>query len=224
MMALFDLLPPLLSGLLVTVQVFCGATVVVLVLSLVAGLARLSRWRVVRWLAVAYIEIFRGTSALVQLFWLYYVLPVLGVELSALMAGILALGLNYGAYGAELFRAAVMNIPRGQAEAGIALNMSRWQRMRHILLPQAMVRMLPPAGNLQIELLKNTALVYFISLHDLTFQGKLLQTATQRTVEIFGLILVLYFILALLIMLIVRGLERWLGRGLRAGMAVKGAV
>jgi len=213
----FDLLPALLEGMWVTVEVFAGASVLAVAIALVAGLARLSRWRAVRWMTIGYIEVFRGTSALVQLFWFYYVLPLFGVEMSALTAGIAVLGLNYGAYGAELVRGAVSAVPGGQVEAAIALNMSPWVRMRRVILPQAMVRMLPPMGNLQIELLKNTALVYFISLHDLTFAGKILQTATQRTGEIFGLTLALYFVLAMVIVAGIRGLERVMGRGMRAG-------
>lgn len=215
----FDLLPTLLEGLGVTLMVLPGAALLALLIALLVGLCRRAP---TRWLSVpaaAYIEVFRGTSALVQLFWFYYVLPYFGMQLSALPTAIVVLGLNHGAYGAEIVRGAVASIPRGQWEAAVALNMTSFQRMRYVILPQAVLRMLPPIGNLQIELLKNTALVYFISLHDLTYQGKLLQTATQRTAEIFGLTLLIYFLLALAITGSFRLLEAWLSRGRQMGGA-----
>lgn len=205
-----DLLLPLLEGLGVTLQVFAGALVLAVPLALVAGLARLAPWAVVRWSAVVYIEVFRGTSALVQLFWFYYVLPLFGLHLPAVVAGMLVLGLNSGAYGAEVVRGAVQAVPAGQREAALALNLGRWQSLRHVVLPQAVPAMLPPAGNLFIELLKNTALVSLITIADLTFRAQLLRADTLRTVEIFGWVLLLYFGVALLITGATRGLERWL--------------
>ena len=217
MPAPFDLLPYLLEGVWVTVQVFAGATVFAAVAALVAGLARLAPLWPVRWLAGAYVEIFRGTSALVQLFWFYFVLPEFGIFLEKRMVGIVVLGLNYGAFGAEIVRGAIRSIPRGQTEAAVALNLSSFDRMWRIILPQALVRMLPPWGNLQIEMLKNTALVLFIGVADLTYQSKVLQTDTQRTVEIFGLSLLLYFLMALAVTGTVRLLERTFRRGLQPG-------
>lgn len=208
----FDLLPDLLRGLVVTVQVFLGASLLAGLIALLAGLCRLSPLLPVRWGAIMYIEVFRGTSAVVQLFWFYYVLPLFGVNLPAMTTGIVVLGLNYGAYGSEVVRGAVAGVHHGQAEAAVALNLTPWRRLRAIILPQAMMRMLPPMGNLQVELLKNTALVYFISLHDLTAAGKDLQNATQRTVEIFSLTLLIYFALAMIVSGATRYLESVLGR------------
>lgn len=204
-----ELLPPLLQGLAVTLQVFGGALVLAVPMALLAGLARLAPWRALRWPAVAYIELFRGTSALVQLFWFYYVLPLFGWQLPAIFAGMLVLGLNSGAYGAEVVRGAIQAVPRGQLEAAQALNLSRWQSLRDVVLPQAIPAMLPPAGNLFIELLKNTALVSLITIADLTFRAQLLRADTLRTVEIFSWVLLLYFVVALVITALVRGLERW---------------
>ena len=217
MPAPFDLLPYLLEGVWVTMQVFAGATAFAAVAALVAGLARLAPLPPVRWLAGAYVEIFRGTSALVQLFWFYFVLPEFGIFLEKRMVGIVVLGLNYGAFGAEIVRGAIRSIPRGQTEAAVALNLSSFDRMWRIILPQALVRMLPPWGNLEIEMLKNSALVLFIGVADLTYQSKVLQTDTQRTVEIFGLSLLLYFAMALAVTGVVRLLERFAGRGLQPG-------
>jgi polar amino acid transport system permease protein len=217
MPAPFDLLPYLLEGVWVTIQVFAGATVFAVLAALLAGLARLAPLWPVRWLAGTYVEVFRGTSALVQLFWFYFVLPEFGIFLEKRTVGIVVLGLNYGAFGAEIVRGAVRSIPRGQTEAAIALNLSSFDRVWRIILPQALVRMLPPWGNLQIEMLKNTALVLFIGVADLTYQSKVLQSDTQRTVEIFGLSLLLYFALALAVTAAVRGLERCARRGLQPG-------
>lgn len=187
-------------------------------LAVVAGLARMSRWRLVTWPAVAYIEVFRGTSALVQLFWFYYVLPLFGLTLPAMLAGILVLALNSGAYGAEVVRGAVQAVPAGQREAAVALNLTPMQTLRRIVLPQALPAMLPPAGNLFIELLKNTALVSLITIADLTFRAQLLRADTLRTMEIFSVVLLMYFAVALGITGVVRAFERALRarRGERA--------
>jgi len=213
----FDLLPTLLQGVWITALVYLGAAAFVLVFSLVIGLMRSSKRPWLRWPASLYIQALRGTPALVLLFWFYFVMPVIGVQFTALVAGILALGLNYAAYGGELVRGAIAAVPKGQTEAAVALNFTRTQQLVRVIIPQAAVRVLPPFGNLNIELLKNTALVFFIGLHDLTFQGKILQVDTQRTVEIFSLALVLYFIMALCITGVARLSEHLLSRGLRAG-------
>lgn len=203
-----ELLPPLLEGLTVTLQVMAGAVVLAVPLALGAGIGRLSPLRPVRWLASTYVEVFRGTSALVQLFWFYFVLPLFGVQLPAMLVGIVVLALNAGAYGAEVVRGAIRAVPPGQREAGVALNLTRAQILRRIVVPQAVPAMLPPAGNLLIELMKNTALVSLITIADLTFRGQLLRSETLRTTEIFGLMLLLYFAVALLITAGVRLLER----------------
>lgn len=203
-----ELVPPLLEGLAVTLEIMAGAVVLAVPLALVAGVGRLSTMRPVRWLASIYVEVFRGTSALVQLFWFYFVLPLFGVQLPAMLVGIVVLALNAGAYGAEVVRGAIRAVPPGQREAGVALNLTRGQIMRRIVVPQAIPAMLPPAGNLLIELLKNTALVSLITITDLTFRGQLLRSETLRTTEIFTLMLLLYFAVALLITAGVRLLER----------------
>ncbi|KGD87771.1 amino acid ABC transporter permease [Achromobacter sp. RTa] len=203
-----ELAPPLLEGLGVTLQVLAGAVVLAVPLALAAGICRLSSVRPVRWIASIYVEVFRGTSALVQLFWFYFVLPLFGVQLPAMLVGIVVLALNAGAYGAEVVRGAIRAVPSGQREAGVALNLTRGQIMRRIIVPQAVPAMLPPAGNLLIELLKNTALVSLVTITDLTFRGQLLRSETLRTTEIFTLMLLLYFAVALLITAGVRLLER----------------
>jgi polar amino acid transport system permease protein len=168
----------------------------------------------VRALATTYIEFFRGTSIFVQLFWVYFVLPFAGITLTPLQAGVLALGLNVGAYGAEVVRGAVKAIGREQREACIALNLTRFQAMRHIVLPQALPLMLPTFGNNAIELLKGTAVVSLISLSDMTFQAQVVRAQTGSTLIPFATILLLYFVMAWLISLGMRWLERRVSRGL----------
>jgi polar amino acid transport system permease protein len=203
-----DLLPPLLDGLRVTIRLTLGGALVGIACALVAGFGRMSMVRGWRWLCTGYVEVFRGTSVLVQLFWFYFALPRLGVQMSAPTAGILALGLNLGSYGAEVVRGAIQSVPRGQYDAATALGYSARQIRWRIVFPQAARSMLPPAGNLLIELLKSSALASMITLSDLTFQGQVLRASTLRTFEIFGLVLLLYFALAQLIAYGVRRLER----------------
>jgi polar amino acid transport system permease protein len=204
----------ILDGAWVTVKLTVLGCALALVVAFLAGLARLSRHVLIRLIATVYVEFFRGTSIFVQLFWVYFVLPLAGFELSPLQAGVLALGLNVGAYGAEVVRGAVQSIGREQREACIALNLRRWQCLRHIILPQAFVVMLPTFGNNAIELLKGTAVVSLISLNDLTFQAQVVRAQTGSTAVPFLTILVIYFGLAVVISASVRGLERRLSRGL----------
>lgn len=214
----FDLLPYLASGLLVTVQVFLWGALLAIVCALSAGLARVSRDPILRVLSAIYIEVFRGTSALVQLFWFYFALPMLlGVSLDAMTVGVVVLGLNIGAYGAEVVRAAIISVPKPQHYAAIALNMTRWQRMRHVILPQAVPLILPPMGNLLIELLKTTALLSMITVTDLTRVGLFLRDETLRTAGIFGWLLVIYFLLSLVVTAGVRYLERLFSFGIQPG-------
>ncbi|KXF75224.1 ectoine/hydroxyectoine ABC transporter permease subunit EhuC [Paramesorhizobium deserti] len=204
----------ILDGALVTIKLTLMGSALALVMAFIAGLGRLSRFAVVRWLATAYIEFFRGTSIFVQLFWAYFVLPLFGFSLTPLQAGVLALGLNVGAYGAEVVRGAVKSIGKEQYEACVALNFNRWQTLRYIILPQAFVLMLPTFGNNAIELLKGSAVVSLISLADMTFQAQVVRAQTGNTLFPFLTILILYFIIASVISFAVRWLERYMTRGL----------
>ncbi|MGE6322628.1 ectoine/hydroxyectoine ABC transporter permease subunit EhuC [Pseudomonas oryzihabitans] len=218
---MFELLPLLLQGVWVTIQITFWGSLLAIIAAVIAALGRLSLLRPIRWLAIVYIEIFRGTSLLVQLFWLYFVLPMppFSVEMSAFSVAILGLGLHIGAYGAEAMRGAIRSVPKGQYEAGLALNMTPATRFRRIILPQALLAAIPPGTNLLIELLKNTSLVSLITLSDLAFRARQLDQATFRTLEIFALTLVLYFVMAQVINLGMRFLERRLARGrMRGGL------
>lgn len=204
----FDLLPSLLRGVGVTLHLTAVSAVFSLVLAFAAGLARLSRFAVVRGVTAVYVEFFRGTSLLVQLFWLYFALPLLGIRLPAMAAAIIALSLNFGAYGSEVVRGGITAVPAGQTEAAIALNMTPSQRLWRVILPQAFPLMLPAFGNQLIELLKSTSLVSLITISDLTFQGVTLRTTTLRTTEVFSWLLVLYFVIAYGLTLGMRRLEK----------------
>ena len=186
----------LVDGAIVTAQQTVLAIVVAVTIAVIMGLMRLSEHFAIRGAATVYIEIFRGTSLLVQLFWIFFVLPLFGITLDKFTAGFLAVGMNLGAYGAEVVRGAIQAVPRGQYEAAIALNMSSTTRMRRIIFPQALVLMLPPWGNLLIELLKGTALVALISVADLMFEAKQINGSTFLSVEAFGSALIIYYIMA----------------------------
>lgn len=204
----------ILDGALVTVQLTAMGCALALVMAFLGGLGRLSRVRPLRWLATAYIEFFRGTSIFVQLFWAYFVLPLAGISLTPMQTGVLALGLNVGAYGSEVVRGAVQSIGKEQFEACVALNLDRRQAMRHVILPQALPVMLPTFCNNAIELLKGTAIVSLISLSDMTFQAQVVRAQTGNTLIPFLTILLLYFAIAMVISTAMRGLERRMTRGL----------
>jgi polar amino acid transport system permease protein len=212
-----EFLPGLLGGAWITVQITVGGCILAVIAAFTAAMGKMYGPWPVRWLAGIYIEIFRGTSALVQLFWLFFVLPRFGITLDPMTVAIVALGLNVGAYGAEVVRGAVSAVPHGQWEATIALNMGRAQALRRIILPQAVVAMIPPWGNLFIELLKATALVSLITISDLAFRAQQMNATTYRTVEIFSIVLVIYLALAMLITIGMRAVEKVAARGLARG-------
>ncbi len=188
--------PQFAQGALVTAQQALLAALLASLIAVVAGLLRLAPLAPLRWIATTYIEILRGTSLLVQLYWIFFVLPLLGVSLDKFTAGFVAVGMNLGAYGAELVRGAILAVPRGQWEAALALNMSPARRMLRIILPQAVAIGLPAWGNLMIELLKGTALVSLIAVADLMFVAKQINGSTFLSAQAFGTALVLYYLMA----------------------------
>jgi polar amino acid transport system permease protein len=193
---LLDLFTPLLPGVLTTVELTLAAACAALLIAFVAGLARLSRFRPIRILAGTYVEVFRGSSALVQLYVWYYILPLIGISLSPFPTAVIALGLNEGAYVAEIVRGAITSVDRGQIEAALALNMTRRTTFWRVVLPQALQLMIRPFGNALIDLLKATSLVSFISIMDLTATGQALITRTGNITGVYTLILLIYFALA----------------------------
>ncbi|MFC7265630.1 ectoine/hydroxyectoine ABC transporter permease subunit EhuC [Streptomyces lutosisoli] len=203
------------KGIWITVQLLFFSALLAGAVSFVVGIARTHRLWIVRFLAGFYTEVFRGTSALIMIFWVYFVLPLaFGWQLVPMWAGTLALGLTYGAYGSEIVRGALNAVDPAQREGGIALSFTPWQRMRLILLPQAVPEMIPPFCNLLVELLKGTALVSIMGMGDLAFSANLVRLALQQSAEIYTYILLIYFVIAFLLTRMMRGLEKRLKAGI----------
>ncbi|MGH3518327.1 MAG: ectoine/hydroxyectoine ABC transporter permease subunit EhuC [Haloechinothrix sp.] len=196
------------QGLLITLQVTALGALLAVIVAFTAGIARLSRHLVIRAPAAIFVEVFRGTSLIVQLFWFFFALPLVGIQMSALTAGVLALGLNEGAYAAEVVRGAISSRPKGQTEACVALSIPPAKRMRRILIPQSIPAMLPPFGNVLVDLLKNTSLVSLVTVLDLTYEAGTIRTNTGETGAVFLTLLVMYFILSSLLSLMMKWLER----------------
>ena len=198
-----------LPGIWITVQLLLYSAALAGFVAFAVGIARTHSSRAVRFLAGTYTEIFRGTSALILMFWLFFVLPpLLGWQLVPMWAAVLALGLSYGAYGAEIVRGALNSVAPAQREAGIALSFTPWQRMRLILLPQAVPEMIPPFCNLLVELLKGTALVSLLGVGDVSFAAYLVRLATQESAQIYTISLVIYFVIAFVITRSMKALEK----------------
>lgn len=215
------------DGASITIQILVYSFALGIVLSLVFGVARLSDRRWVRGAALVYVEIARGISSIVLLFVIAIALPILldVGQASLIVLGSIALGLNMGGYGAEIVRGSIQAIPKGQTEASIALNLSPTQRLRHVVLPQAMRLILPPLGNLTIEILKGTALVSLVGVTDIMQATRLLEqqrlftgSAADLTV-LYVNALVIYFVLAQLINAAFRLAEWRLARRYAGGEA-----
>jgi polar amino acid transport system permease protein len=207
--------PQLIDGSITTVIQTLLAAALAITLAMVAGLMRLSHNRLIYGPATVYIEIFRGTSLLVQIYWIFFVLPLFGLTLEKFTAGYIAVGMNLGAYGAELVRGGILSVPKGQWEAAMALSMSPYRRMRRVILPQAFLIMLPPWGNLLIELLKGTALVALISVTDLMFVARKINSTTYLSAQVFGTALIIYYVMARgMVTPLIRWLEEIMARKL----------
>lgn len=211
MSSISDIFPFLMKGFNITITILIASAIFSYAMAFIAGLCRLSNNFVVRKLTGFYVEVFRGTSLIVQLFWLYYALPILfDINLgSDFWVGAIAIGLNYGAYMSEIVRGSILDVAEGQREAATALNMSRFQRMRLIIFPQALRMMLPEFGNYLIQMLKATSLVSLIGLKDILYYGNIMRGSNiSMAPTIFLFVLVLYFLLALPIIWLTRKLEK----------------
>ncbi|MDT0342947.1 ectoine/hydroxyectoine ABC transporter permease subunit EhuC [Streptomyces litchfieldiae] len=198
-----------LPGIWITIQVTVFSALLGVVVAFVIGTLRTSRLWIVRFLSGVYFELFRGMSSLVLMFWLVFSVPlILQWQFVPMYAGVLALGLTYGAYGSEVVRGALAAVPPAQREAGIALGFTRFQRLRRIEIPQAWPEMVPPFNNLLIELLKGTALVSTITVADMTYAGNLVRIGSNESAPIYTLLLVLYFVFAFILTRGMRVLER----------------
>jgi polar amino acid transport system permease protein len=207
-MSLSLFLNTLLQAASISLLICCLSLLLAVTLSLAAGLSMFAGPLWLRAIARTYVEIFRGTSLLVQLFWLYYALPLIGFSMPPLLTGVLALGLNTGAYGAEVVRGALRSVSHHQHEAARALNFTCAQALMRIILPQSLAEMLPPFSSLAVQNLKDTSLVSMITIAELTFKAQELRNLTQDTVKVYGLTLLIYFAMAMVIVSVMRVLER----------------
>jgi polar amino acid transport system permease protein len=198
----------LLGGWPTTVKVAAGALVFALIFGLVIALLRLSRWSAFRIPAIAYIEFFRGTPLLVQLFVIYFGLPDAGFEPTPLQAAIVGMGLNGSAYLAEIYRAGIEAIHRGQMEAALSLGMTPARAMRYIILPQAMRTMLPPITSFSIVMLKDTAVVSVIAAPEIMFYARNLVTETLQSAVVYSMAGALYLCMTVPMARLVARLER----------------
>jgi polar amino acid transport system permease protein len=212
----WSFVPFVLGGIPVTLEVTFLAMALAMPVSVLLALGRGSRFRALRWPAGFVIELFRGSSSLVQLFWAFYVLPFFGINLPALFAGVLVLGINEGSYFSEVVRASLEAVAPGQREAAVTLGFSPLYRFFRITVPQALPLILPPFGNALITMLKFTSLVSLVTIQDLSFRANLAATSLGESGPIYGLIIVIYFVLALLLSafakLLERAVRRWVGR------------
>ena len=201
--------PLLLIGAGVTIQITVLSTAIGFVIGLIVGVARISNLRVLRMLAEVYVEFFRGTPLLVQIFLFYFALPVItGQRIDPFIAAISVCGINSGAYVAEIFRAGIQSVDDGQMEAGRSLGMTWLQTMRYIIVPQAFKRVIPPLGNEFIAMLKDSSLVSVIGFEELTRRGQLIIAKTYGSFEIWMSVAVIYLVMTLTISRFVAYLER----------------
>jgi polar amino acid transport system permease protein len=193
----WDYLPFILMGIPVTLEVTVLAMAVTIPVSVILALGRNSQSALLRWPAGFVIELFRGSSSLVQLFWAFYVLPFFGINLPPLAAGVLVLGLNEGSYFSEVVRAGINAVSAGQREAALTLGLSPAYRFFRIILPQALPIMIPPFGNALVTMLKFTSLVSLVTIQDLSFRANQAATSLGQNGAVYGLIIIIYFLLAL---------------------------
>ena len=206
---------PLLGGLLITVELTFVVITLSLVCALFVALAGLSRFAPLRWLVKAYIEVIRGTPLLLQLVYVYYVLPEIGIRLNAFTAGVLALTLNYSAYISEVYRSGIQAIAKGQHDAAAALGMTRALAMRRIILPQAIRIVVPALGNYFIGLFKDTALCSAVSIQELVFTAQVHAALNFQYFTLYTVVAAMYFAVSFPAARLVGYLERATKRGYR---------
>jgi polar amino acid transport system permease protein len=203
-----EFLPILLQGVALTIIVTVGSLILSTLLGLIWALMRVSGVRALSGLSAGLINVIRGIPIIVLLFYLYFVLPDLGIALTALQAAILGLGIAYSAYQAENFRAGIEAIDKGQIEAAQAIGMGWWLTMRRVVLPQAVRIVLPPYGNIMIMLLKDSSQASTITVAELALQGKLIASSTFKNTSVFTLVAVMYLTMSIPLILLVRHFEK----------------
>ena len=209
----FDLVvtsfPLLLLGAGVTIKITVMSVALGVLIGLFVGIARICRVRPLRFLAAVYVDFFRGTPLLVQIFLFYFAVPVItGQRIDPYVAAVGSCGINSGAYVAEIVRAGIQSIDEGQMEAGRSLGMTWVQTMRYIIVPQAIKRVIPPLGNEFIALLKDSSLVSVIGFEELTRRGQLIIAKTYGSLEIWFSVAIIYLVMTLSISRLVAYLEK----------------
>jgi polar amino acid transport system permease protein len=218
-------LPSMLQGLGLTLQITVITIVISMVLAIPVAVGRMSKIEVIRWAAQGYIEIFRCTPLLVQLFWIFYALPALtGVTLPGYASAVIALTANLTAFMAETYRSGFQSVPVEQVEAGRMLQLSRFQQLRYIIVPQAMRQQLPVILSLNISLFKDTALVSTIAVSDLMFISNTISAQNYRALEIFTLAAFIYFAIAFPVSLITSAIERRMQNNAALGGASRSSI
>ncbi len=202
-----EFLPILAQGLRLTVIVTVGSFALSTALGLVWALMRVSGNRILAGTATLFVNVIRGIPIIVQLFYLYFVLPDLGISLTAVQAAIIGLGVAYSAYQSENFRAGIEAVDRGQVEAAQSIGMGFWLTMRRVLLPQAFRIALPPYGNIMIMMLKDSSQASTITVAELALQGRLIASSTFQNTTVFTLVALLYLCMSLPLILLVSRLE-----------------
>jgi His/Glu/Gln/Arg/opine family amino acid ABC transporter permease subunit len=208
-------LGPLLAGLVMTVELTAVVIAISLVFALLVALGGLSSIAPLRWLVRSYIEVIRGTPLLLQLIYVYYVLPEIGIRLNSFTAGVIALSLNYSAYISEVYRSGIQAIARGQHDAAAALGMTRGLAMRRIILPQAIRIVIPSLGNYFISLFKDTALCSVVSIQEVVFTAQILAARNFQYFTLYTVVAALYFAVSFPAARFVGYLERVTRRGYR---------
>lgn len=202
-----EFLPILAQGLRLTVIVTVGSFLLSTVLGLVWALMRVSGIRPLVWIAKVFVNVVRGIPIIVQLFYIYFVLPDLGINLTAVQAAIIGLGVAYSAYQSENFRAGIEAIDRGQTEAAQSIGMGWWLTMRRVVIPQAFGIVLPPYGNIMVMMLKDSSQASTITVAELALQGKLIASSTFQNTTVFTLVALLYLAMCLPLIGLVSHLE-----------------
>jgi polar amino acid transport system permease protein len=210
-----DFLPILLQGAVVTVQVTVLSFLLSSVLGLALALMKLSPVRAVSWTGAVIVNVIRGLPIIVQLFYIYFVLPEFGVQLTAFQAGVIGLGIAYSAYQAENFRADIEAVDPGQREAAQAMGMRSALIMRRVILPQAFRIALPPYGNTLVMMLKDSSLVSTITVAEMTRAGQLIASSTFQNMTVYTLVALLYLLMSLPLVWGLRRLEARFGAGRR---------
>lgn len=208
-----DFLPILLKGAVVTVQVTVLSFLLSSLIGLALALMRLSPVRAVSAAGASIVNIIRGLPIIVQLFYIYFVLPDIGIQLSAMQAGVIGLGIAYSAYQAENFRAGIEAVDSGQREAAQAMGMRGALIMRRVILPQAFRIALPPYGNTLVMVLKDSSLVSTITVAEMTRAGQLIASSTFQNMTVYTLVALLYLLMSLPLVYSLRRLERRMGTG-----------